>query len=101
MTDKSAIATASEIADSVFCSEAWRRVQLGSPSANLTVRETGTAQRVEKATAERVASSLMSASRLYSIHMYRCHWRPVLGREKGGEKRNIHPIYTNTQRRDD
>ena len=47
--------TASEIADFVYCSEAWRLAQLGHKSANQFVRKAGTAHHAQKATAERVA----------------------------------------------
>jgi hypothetical protein len=49
--------TASEIAEFVFCPEAWRLAQVGAPSANQPLRGTGTAHHGEQATAERVAGN--------------------------------------------
>jgi hypothetical protein len=43
MSDQPAIVTASEIADFVFCPEAWRLEHLGTPSANEPQREAAAA----------------------------------------------------------
>jgi hypothetical protein len=47
--------TASDIANWVFCPEAWRLSATGAPSVNQTTHDSGTAHRTEKATAEMVA----------------------------------------------
>jgi hypothetical protein len=52
--------TASEIAEFVFCPEAWRLAQIGAPSVNQPVREAGTGHHGEKATAERVAGGTIA-----------------------------------------
>ena len=47
--------TTGEIAEFVFCPEAWRLAQLGHRSANRAVQEAGIVHHASKATAERVA----------------------------------------------
>ncbi len=47
--------TASEIAEFVYCPEAWRLAQLGHGAANQPAQDEGTAHHAEKANAERVA----------------------------------------------
>lgn len=56
--------TASEIGDYVFCAEAWRLRQVGTPSANRAEQEAGTGHHAAKATAERVAGGSIAAGRL-------------------------------------
>jgi hypothetical protein len=47
--------TASEIAEWAFCPEAWRLVQVGTPSANQPIREAAMAHHANLTTSERVA----------------------------------------------
>ena len=54
------IVTASEIADYVYCPEAWRLAQIGHESANQPQLDHGTIHHAEKATAERVAGGAIS-----------------------------------------
>ena len=56
--------TASEIADFVFCNEAWRLAALGHRSANRAVQQAGTAHHRKKATAERIAGSSVAMGRI-------------------------------------
>jgi hypothetical protein len=60
-------ATASEIADFVFCPEAWRLAELGCQSANQTERDRGTTHHTHKATAERVAGGSIAIGRVLSL----------------------------------
>jgi hypothetical protein len=48
------IVTVSEIADFVFCPEAWRLRQVGVPSANRPEQDAGIVHHTHKATAERM-----------------------------------------------
>jgi len=59
----SEIVTASEIAEYVFCPEAWRLARLGHASSNQTEREAGTVHHARKATAEVVAGSSIALGR--------------------------------------
>lgn len=52
--------TASEIADWVYCPEAFRLSALGHESANQPAREAGTRHHVEKAQAERTAGGAIA-----------------------------------------
>ena len=54
----------SEIAEFVFCPEAWRLAQVGAPSANQPVRDAGTAHHGKKAAAERVAGGSIAIGRI-------------------------------------
>ena len=56
--------TASEIADFVFCPEAWRLNAIGAPSANQPKREAGAAHHEEKAAAEQVAGGSIAVGRI-------------------------------------
>ena len=56
--------TASEIAEFVFCPEAWRLAQIGAPSANQPVRQAGTAYHGKQATAERIAGGAIALGRI-------------------------------------
>jgi hypothetical protein len=56
--------TASEIAEFVFCPEAWRLAQTGAPSANQPIREAGTAYHSGQAAAERVAGGAIAIGRI-------------------------------------
>jgi hypothetical protein len=52
--------TASEIADWVYCPEAWRLASLGHKATNQSARDHGTAHHVHEATAERIAGGAIS-----------------------------------------
>jgi hypothetical protein len=56
--------TASEIANWVYCPEAWRLDALGLPSANQKDRTAGTRHHAHKATAERVAGGSIALGRV-------------------------------------
>ena len=56
--------TASEIADFVFCPEAWRLAQTGHPSANRPRLDSGSIHHTRKATAERVAGGSIALGRI-------------------------------------
>jgi hypothetical protein len=60
LMEHSDIVTASEIADFVFCPEAWRLAQFGHESANQSERDAGTAHHARKATAERIAGGAIA-----------------------------------------
>jgi hypothetical protein len=57
-------ATASEIANWVYCPEAWRLDALGLESANQEERTTGTRHHAHKATAERLAGGAIAFGRV-------------------------------------
>ena len=57
------IVTASEIAEFVYCPEAWRLARLGHESTNQPEREAGTTHHARKATAERVAGGSIAVGR--------------------------------------
>ena len=59
--------TASEIADFVYCPEAWRLAQTGHRSANRAVQQAGTAHHAAKATAERVAGGSIATGRVLIV----------------------------------
>jgi hypothetical protein len=59
--------TASEIADFVYCPEAWRLAQIGHQSSNQAVREAGTANQTQKATAETVAGGSIAFGRILIV----------------------------------
>jgi hypothetical protein len=59
--------TASEIAEFVFCPEAWRLAQNGHQSANRAVQVAGTDHHTAKATAERVAGGSIAVGRLLIV----------------------------------
>ena len=54
------IVTASEIAEFVYCPEAWRLARLGATSANEPAREAGTDHHMAKAAAERTAGGAIA-----------------------------------------
>jgi hypothetical protein len=59
--------TASEIADFVFCPEAWRLAQTGHQAANQAVQRAGTEHHTEKATAERFAGGSIALGRVLIV----------------------------------
>jgi hypothetical protein len=59
--------TASEIANWVFCAEAWRLDALGLPSGNQPELAAGTRHHAHKATAERVAGGSIALGRILII----------------------------------
>ncbi len=59
--------TASEIADFVFCNEAWRRAQTGHRTANRDVQQAGTHHHAAKATAERAAGGSIAVGRILIV----------------------------------
>lgn len=59
--------TASEIADFVYCPEAWRLARTGHESANRDVQEAGTAHHAAKATAETLAGGSITVGRLLIV----------------------------------
>jgi hypothetical protein len=59
--------TASEIADYVYCGEAWRLAALGHESANRPSRDAGTVHHARKATAERAAGVSIAAGRILVV----------------------------------
>jgi hypothetical protein len=52
--------TASEIADYVFCLEAWRLAQIGHPSPNWPIRNAGTVHHADLTTSETVATGAIA-----------------------------------------
>jgi hypothetical protein len=59
--------TASEIANWVYCPEAWRLDALGLPSGNQPERAAGIRHHAHKATAERVAGSSIALGRILIV----------------------------------
>jgi hypothetical protein len=59
--------TASEIAEFVYCQEAWRLAQLGHKSSNQSAQVAGTDHHSAKATAERVAGGSIALGRILII----------------------------------
>jgi hypothetical protein len=59
--------TASEIADFVFCPEAWRLAQTGHQSTNQAIRKAGMAHHTVKAAAETVAGGSIALGRILII----------------------------------
>jgi hypothetical protein len=59
--------TASEIADYVYCPEAWRLSAAGAPSANRPERDAGTIHHARKAAAEITAGHSIAIGRILII----------------------------------
>jgi hypothetical protein len=59
--------TASEIADFVFCPEAWRLAQTGHQAANQAVQRAGTEHHTEKATAERFVGGSIAVGHILLV----------------------------------
>jgi hypothetical protein len=59
--------TASEIADYVYCPEAWRLAAVGAPSANQPEREAGTTHHARKAAAEVTAGRSIAIGRILIV----------------------------------
>jgi hypothetical protein len=59
--------TASEIANWVYCPEAWRLDALGMPSGNQPERAAGTRHHAHKATAERIAGGSIAIGRILIV----------------------------------
>ena len=59
--------TASEIADFVYCPEAWRLARTGHESANQLACEASTAYHTRKAAAERVAGGSEALGRVLIV----------------------------------
>ena len=58
--NRTSTVTASEIAEFVYCPEAWRLAALGHESANQPARDAGHAHHAEKAGAERRAGGAIA-----------------------------------------
>lgn len=59
--------TATEIADFVFCPEAWRLAQLGHRAANQPARDAGTAHHAGMTTAEGTAGRAIAIGRVLIV----------------------------------
>ena len=59
--------TACEIADFVYCPEAWRLAQAGHKTANWAVQQAGTVHHARKATAERVVGGSITLGRILIV----------------------------------
>lgn len=61
------IVTAAEIAEFVYCPEAWRLARTGHESANRLAREAGDRHHHRKAAAEKVAGGAVALSRILIV----------------------------------
>lgn len=61
------VVTASEIAEFVFCGEAWRLARTGHESANQQAREAGDRYHSRKAAAEKVAGGFVTLGRILIV----------------------------------